>query len=691
MTPQSAPPEDQAPIGALEGLYTNRELSWLDFNDRVLAQSADVRNPLLERVRFLAIAASNLDEFYSKRIGWLKRISQSEPLGRTVDGLGFSDQLQLVLERTRSARDHMEQHWRHHLVPRLAEHGVRFPAYKDLEPAARARLSEYFLSAVFPVLTPLVVDPSHPFPFISGGSLSLALNLHDRRSGRDLFARVKIPQNRPRLVDAGDQRFVWLEDLITAHLDLLFPGVDVTSSCAIRVLRSMDIDAPGEEGDDLLESMESELRRRRFASTVSLEVSGPLPPRGLALLLEELEVEESDVVTVSGPLGLADLTQIANLPMPELAFPPFTPAVPAIFRESDGAALFASIHNRDILLHHPYESFDATVARFIQQASYDPSVLAIKHTMYRTSPDSPILQALIDAAGRGKQVAVLVELSARLDEANNIEWARRLEEAGVHVAYGNPDLKIHAKISLVVREEPAGVTLYGHIGTGNYNSRTARVYTDFGLLTADASICSDLVRIFNFLTGMSDQPDTGVLLLAPGNLRAELERRVRREIDAARAGRPARILFKMNALEDAACTDLLYEASQAGVDVDLIVRGICRLRPGLPGISERVRVVSIIGRFLEHARVYSFSNDGNPEYLIGSADLMKRNLDERIEVLTPIQDPVLMSQLQDVLELQLADDRQGWYLHDRHWERDEQSTAEGVQTHLLAMASSSLS
>ncbi|MFN8585605.1 MAG: polyphosphate kinase 1 [Dehalococcoidia bacterium] len=684
----SAPvPAEAGPSSVGDGeLFLNRELSWLDFNDRVFAESEDPRNPLLERVRFLAITASNLDEFYSKRVGWLKRIAHADPLTRTVDNLTVLEQLRLVLERTHHACKRMERHWSDRLAPELDAHGIHVRAYEDLDPHTQARLHSYFLSDVFPVLTPLVVDPAHPFPFISGGSLSLALTIRDRHSGRDLFARVKVPQNRPRFIDAGDGRFVWLEDLIASHLDLLFPGVEIAASRPIRVLRSVDLDAPGEESDDLLELMESELRRRRFASAVSLEVAGALDPPTRALLVEELDLEDADLAALNGPLGLADLTQIANLPLPDLAFPPFAPAVPAVFREAEGASLFDVIRGQDVLVHHPYESFDATVARFVQQAAVDPAALAIKHTMYRTSPDSPILQSLIDAAGRGKQVAVLVELSARLDEANNIEWARRLEEAGVHVAYGNPHLKIHSKISLVVREEPSGVTLYGHIGTGNYNSRTARVYTDFGLLTADPAICSDLVRVFNFLTGMSEQPDTRMLLLAPANLRTELERRVRREIDHARAGRPARIVFKMNALEDAAFTALLYEAGQAGVDVDLIVRGICRLRAGIPGLSERIRVVSIIGRFLEHARVYSFLNDGDPEYFIGSADLMKRNLDDRIEVLTPITDPRLKQHLEAFLALQLTDDRQSWSLHDARWERNQLSTAEGVHARLLALA-----
>ncbi len=668
-------------------LYENRELSWLEFNDRVFAEARDERNPLLERVRFLSITASNLDEFYSKRVGWLKRIAQGDPLLRTVDDLTVVEQLRLVLDRCRQMRREMELCWSTTLAPELASRGIRIVAFEDLEAEARSRLTDYFMSAIFPVLTPLVVSPAHPFPFISGGSLSLALNVRDPRSARDRFARVKIPQNRPRIIDAGGLRFVLLEDLIAAHLHLLFPGVEVTESRAIRVLRSIDVDTTGEEADDLLELIESELRRRRFASAVSLEIAGALPQHRLRLLLDELELDEDDLVPALGPLGLADLSHIANLPVPELTFSPFTPAVPSTFKEQDDAeGLFAAIRREDILVHHPYESFDATVARFVQEASADPTVLAIKQTMYRTSPDSPILQSLIDAAGRGKQVAVLVELSARFDEANNIEWARRLEEAGVHVAYGNPRLKIHSKICLVVREEATGVTMYGHIGTGNYNSRTARVYTDLGLFTADRAICADLLKVFNYLTGMSDRLDTAELLVAPANLRSALEQRVRREMEIAQAGRPARIVFKMNALEDSGFTHLLYEASQAGVRVDLIIRGICRLRAGLPGISENVRVVSVIGRFLEHSRVYCFENDGDPEYFIGSADLMKRNLDERIEVVTPVHDPRLALRLREELDLLLNDRRQAWMLHDRAWSRDPAIHEEGPHAKMLASA-----
>ena len=669
------------------GLYANRELSWMDFNRRVLEEAYDSRNPLLERVRFLSIAAANLDEFYSKRIGWLKRVIQTDPHFRTVDDLTVAEQLALVLQRCREQRSEMDRCWNQVLSPALAEHGARIVPFEELGGDARQKLTDYFTSAILPVLTPLVVDPAHPFPFISGGSISLALTVRDPRSGRERFARVKVPQNRPRVVPVADYQFVLLEDLIESHLHKLFPGVEVTDVRSVRVLRSIEVGESSEESDDLLELMEHELRRRRMAAAVGLEIGGELPPARLQLLLDELELSADDVVYSDSPLALADLSQIASLPMPDLTFVPFMPAIPVAFRTaSRRGSLFTAIRRNDLLVHHPYESFDSTTARFVREAAQDPTVLAIKQTMYRTSPDSPVFQSLIDAAGRGKQVAALVELSARFDEANNIEWARRLEEAGVHVAYGNPNLKIHSKICLVVREESPSVTMYAHIGTGNYNSRTAKVYTDLGLFTADPTICNDLVTVFNYLTGLSETLDTNALLVAPASLRSGLEQRVRREIEAARQGRPARVVFQMNALEDHRFTRLLYEAAHAGVKVDLIVRGICRIRPGLEGLSENIRVVSVIGRFLEHARIYRFENGGRPEYFIGSADVMKRNLDERIEVLTPIRQAEHQRRLEQILTALLEDDRQAWTLNDRAWSRDPASTDAGIHATMLARA-----
>ena len=668
-------------------LYANRELSWLDFNDRVLAEAYDERNPLLERIRFLAITSSNLDEFYSKRLGWLQTVIQSDPMQLTVDGLTAIEQRQLVRERGAAMRAAIDSCWTEELAPRLAAYGFRIVRMDELGPAERERIDEYFQRSIFPVLTPLVVDPAHPFPFISGGSLSLVMNVHLPGSSQFRFARVKVPENRPRFVEAGEGQLLRIEDLIAAHFDMLFPGAVVAQWRLMRVLRSAEMGASGEEADDLLEVIEYGLERRRLADAVSLELTGPLPAARLELLLDELHLTEDDVLITEHTLDKADLFEIAALPVPGESFPPFTPPVPSAFRSVDAdATLFQVLAQRDVLVHHPYESFDGTIVRFIEEASADRNVLAIKHTTYRTNPDSPILEALIRAARRGKQVAVLVELTARFDEANNIEWARKLEDAGVHVAYGNPAEKIHGKIALVVREEALGVRMYAHIGTGNYHSRSARVYTDLGLFTSDEGICLDLLRVFNHLTGFGHRLETEHLPVAPVNLRHELEWRVRREIDAARAGRPARVIFKMNALEDPAFCRLLYQASAAGVAVDLIVRGICRLRPGVPGLSERIRVQSVIGRFLEHSRIYCFENDGDREYFIGSADVMKRNLDERIEVLAPIRDPEHRRHLREVLDMLLADERQTWTLHDRTWTHRATNQSKGVQQRLLELA-----
>ncbi len=665
----------------------NRELSWLDFNDRVLDEADDPRNPLLERVRFLAITSSNLDEFYAKRIAWLKQAMRLEPGRRTVDGLTLAEQYAIILDRCAATRRAIEGRWRDVLAPALAEAGVRVVAHDSLDAAERAQLADYFMSAVYPVLTPLVVDPSHPFPFISSSSVSLALRIRDPRTDVERFGRVKVPQNRPRFIEVGDGRLVLLEDLIAAHLHVLFPGVEVLDYSALRVLRSIELEtASGEAAEDLLDLVEREVRRRRLADAVCLEVTSPLTSEREELLLEELNLDPGDTVVCTGPLGLVDLNQIAGLAIPELSYPPVTPHPgPAPFAHlPDRAAFFGALRAEDMLVHHPYDSFDTTVARFFEEAARDPAVLAIKHTTYRTSPDSPILRSLIEASTRGKQVAVLVELMARMDEENNIDWARRLEEAGIHVAYGDPGRKIHSKISLVVREEPTGVVLYAHIGTGNYNAQTARVYTDLGLFTADPAICGDLLRVFNYLTGFSSRLDTTELLVAPESLRSGLERRIRREIEHARAGRPAHLIFKMNALEDRAFTRLLYQASRAGVRVDLVIRGITRLRSGVPGLSDHVRTVSVIGRFLEHSRVFYFANDGEPEYFIGSADVMVRNLDERIEVLTPVHHPAHMAQLDAFLRLLLAERRQAWELHDRTWERLSREDGPGIHERLMA-------
>ena len=682
--PSAAPP----PVSDLDApeWYANRELSWLDFNDRVLAEARDRRNPLLERLKFLAITGSNLDEFYEKRVGWLRRLAEADRNQHTLDGMTVAEQLAESKRRCLAMRQELDELWAHDLRPALAAAGVEIVSYEDLDASQQADLEEHFKRAVLPILTPLVVDPAHPFPFISGASLSLAVGLR-QRNGMTRFARVKVPPNRPRFLDLGDGRFVPLEEVIGAHLGLLFAGVEVIGWHLIRVLRSAEVGTPGEAAEDLRELIESQIERRRLAGAVALECSSRLPPLHRELLLDELELDESDVIEVEHLVDTADLMQIATLRADELTFAGFTPAIPKRFAtvEEDGR-LWETLRERDLLVHHPYESFDATVVRFVEQAARDPQVLAIKQTLYRTSPDSPILEALMNAAAKGKQVAVVVELTARFDEANNIEWARKLEEAGVHISYGSPDLKVHSKISLVVRDEPPGVRLYAHIGTGNYNSGTSRLYTDIGMFTSDEAIGGDLVTVFNHLTGSSERPVTNELIVAPTTMRTEFERRIRREIDAARAGRPARMVFKMNALEDQESVRLLYEASQAGVEIDLIVRGLCRLRPGIPGLSDHIRVVSVIGRFLEHARIYYFENGGDPEYFIGSADLMKRNLDERIEIIAPVREPDLQAHLWHVLQVQLNDGRQGWRLHDQTWTRDDACTDIGVHADLLEQA-----
>ena len=689
MTAEAQAPEIDGETVSLDdpALYANREQSWLDFNDRVLWEAKDPRNPLLERVRFLSISASNLDEFVSKRMGWLRLSMKADPAHRTVDGATIAEQLLAVRDRIHRMQRDIDETWDEVVEPMLEERGFRVVPFANLPADARERLGDYFMSAVYPVLTPLVVDPSHPFPFISGASLSLVLTVRADEDRRH-FARVKVPPNRSRFIDAGDGAFVRLEDLIESHLHILFPGVTIEDSCIIRVLRSSEVGTPGEDAADLLELMEDTLARRRMADAVSLELHGEIPEARLRLLLEELQLTADDVYTSHVMLGVADVSQLASLPIPDESFPPFSPAIPGPLtpNEDDDHYIFSAMRAQDILLHHPYESFDQSIARLIQTAADDPHVLAIKHTTYRTSPDSPTLGALIDAASRGKQVAVLVELAARFDEANNIEWARRLEDAGVHVAYGNPNQKIHAKISLIVREESMGIITYSHVGTGNYNSRTARIYTDFGLLTTDREIGQDLMAVFNHLTGLSTQLNTKALLVAPMTVRSGLEERVRREIEHARAGRPARLLLKMNALEDADFTRLLYEASRAGVQIDLVVRGICRIRPGIPGLSENIRVRSIIGRFLEHSRVFYFENDGDPEVFIGSADIMKRNLDERTEVLTPIKHAPLRSRIRRTMDLFLQDRRQSWILHDTAWERDQTIEDMGIHAQLLALA-----
>lgn len=675
--------EDGAASLTDPSIYTNREASMLDFNERVLAQAGDPGHPLLERVKFLAIAASNLDEFTSKRVGWLKRALSTEPMLRTLDGRTIVEQDAMVNRRIRAFIAEMYRQWKQELMPLLAEHGIAVMKFSQVDKQPRKAINQHFYDVIYPTLTPLVVDPGHPFPFISTNSLSLAVVVGNPRTGEERFARIKAPANHPRFLEAGDGKFVPLEQVIAAHASALFPGRTVSSSHAMRVIRSAEV-SPGEEAEDLMELVENELRRRRLAQAVRLEVAPSLPAGYLDLLLEELEIGRDDVVKIKGLVGLADLMELAALEKPDLRDSPYTPAVPSAFARSSVGAdppdFFSAIRERDVLVHHPYESFDLTVGEFVVRAVEDPNVLAIKQTLYRTSQDSPIVDALIEASELGKEVAVLVELSARFDEAQNIEWARKLEAAGVHVAYGIPGYKIHSKICLVVRQEGDRVMLYGHVGTGNYNSHTAKVYTDFGLFTARPEICQDLLQVFNYLTGYAESPECQSLLVAPFEMRSRLEEMIRAEIDAANSGHKARIVLKMNALEDFAFTRLLYEAAQAGVQVDLIVRGICRIQPGAAGTGDRIRVVSVVGKYLEHSRLFAFHNRGKPLYWIGSADLMKRNLDERIEVLAPVLSTEHKQVLQSVIDALLADNRSGWRLQGREWQPPSKTDEPGAHT-----------
>jgi polyphosphate kinase len=652
--------------------YLNRELSWLDFNARVLAEAQDPRVPLLERLKFLSIFSTNLDEFYMVRVAGLRRRVASGSGPEAPDPLPPVDQLHAIGARVRALLAERRTLLHDELLPALAAQGVRVVSMNDLTASEWAAVDRFFEAQVFPVLTPLVVDPGHPFPYISNLSLSLAVEIRDPVTGAEHFARVKVPRLLPRWVPIGrTHHFVPLEAVIGANLGALFPGMEVRRSFTFRITRYSDLDlGQMEQPEDLLASIEQQVFQRRFGEVVRLEVQTGMPAAIRALLLEQLgtgeqqelaPLTEADVQAEDALLEMGDLMHFAGLDLPELRDPPFTPRVPARLRE--GRSIFEVIRERDVLVHHPYESFGASVEQFLEAAATDPQVLAIKLTLYRTSGDTAIVRALTEAALRGKQVAVLIELQARFDEQNNIAWARTLESYGIHVAYGLPGLKTHAKTVLVVRRDGDGIRRYVHIGTGNYNSKTARLYTDMGVLTCNPAIGADLSDLFNSLTGVSRQKFYRKLLVAPANLRERTLELIAREAAHARAGREARIIAKMNALVDAEIIAALYQASQAGVEIDLIIRGICCLRPGLEGISDRIRVRSIIGRFLEHSRVVMFANGGHPEYFLGSADWMPRNLDRRVEVMVPIEDPILHRQVHGVLELCLRDNRQAWVLH----------------------------
>ena len=643
-------------------LFFNRELSWLDFNARVLEEANNPDHPLLERLKFLAIFTNNLDEFYMIYVSGMRdRVDQET---------GKPPTERAVVANLRAIRDRLEPllaaQYRcfRSLMPQLAAHGVSLLPYDALGAAERKRLAEYFENEVFPVLTPLAVDPGHPFPYISNLSLSLAVVVHDPRTGTDRFARLKVPEPPvlARLVPVPGRihTYVLQEEVIAAHLDRLFTGMEIRAAYPFRVTRNADLELQENAAIDLLEFIQEELPKRRFGDLERLELSGAMPDSIQATVIKELRALPEQVFTVDGPLNLGDLMPLAGLDLPELRDPPFTPGLPPALRGSTD--VFSAIRQGDVLLHHPYQSFGCVID-FLRAAVEDPDVLTIKHTLYRTSGDSPILEALIEAAENGKQVACLVELKARFDEANNISWAKQLEKSGVHVVYGLLGLKTHCKVTLIVRREADGLRRYLHVGTGNYNPQTAEVYTDIGLLTCDADSGVDATELFNNLTGYSRQESYRRFLVAPVTLRARLQEMVEREARLHTPENPGRIILKMNALVDPALIRALYAASRAGVKIELIIRGMCCLRPGLPGLSETIRVISIVGRFLEHSRIFYFRNGGEEEIYIGSADWMSRNLDRRIEVVVPILNPEYRRVLRDeVLQVLLEDNTQAWQL-----------------------------
>ncbi len=674
------PPGDE--LAEQPARFINREVSWLDFNARVLRLAEDPNVPLLERAKFLAIFSQNLDEFFQVRIAGLKDQVAAGVGNRTPDGRTAAEQLLDVRDRVDALCRRQQRIFLDVVAPALSDAGVVLSAYDDLDEDDRKFLDQVFEERIFPVLTPLAVDPGHPFPYISDLSLNLAVIVHDPDTGSRRFARVKVPNLLPRFVAMPDgDRFVPLEQVIAAHLESLFPGMEIGQHHTFRVTRNADLTLEEEDADDLLAAVEMELRRRRFGRAVRLEIDSLMADEIRDLLQRELDVDDEDVYAQDGPLDLGGLWSVHSLDRPDLKDAVWVPITEARLasREEHGVSFFNVIRTGDVLVHHPYTSFATSVEEFIRQAATDPKVLAIKITLYRTSGDSSIIQSLIRAAEQGKQVAALVELKARFDEEKNIVWARELEKAGVHVVYGLVGLKIHTKTTLVVREEPDGIRRYCHIGTGNYNPKTARLYEDLGLLTCDPEIGSDLTQLFNLLTGYAREPQFAKLLVAPRELRSGITELIEQE---SSYGSEGRITLKMNSLVDADMIDSLYRASQAGVQIELIVRGICSLRPGVPGLSDNIRVRSIVGRYLEHSRIYRFAHghDGGPSFHIGSADLMPRNLDRRVEALVPVENDTLQAQLDEILSVSLADDTLAWFLQpDTTWRHVGQGGT--VETH----------
>jgi len=670
--------------------FINRELSWLDFNHRVLELAQDKSVPLLDRVRFLAIFSSNLDEFFMKRVGGLQRQIHARVSETTVDGLTPHQQLEAIHAYLRPMLEEHVACWLDDLKPALEQNGIFIRDYEAMDAFDRAAADDYFSKHVFPILTPLAVDPAHPFPFISNLSNSIGVILEHPERKEKLFVRIKVPENLPRWVPLTAKfNFVALEQVIGGNLSLLFPGMNVVEYSPFRITRNADIEMDAEDADDLLQLVEQELRARRMARAVRLELAQSMSPAMRAFIISGVEIDDQDIYPTRGPVDLTDLSILANLDLPDLKDKPWLPITPPRLAGED-VDIFQVIRSGDVLVHHPYESFSESVEKFIAAAVMDPKVLAIKMTLYRTASDSPFLLSLIHAAESGKQVAVVVELKARFDEQRNVQVANMLENAGVHVVYGLLGLKTHTKIAMVVREEADGLHTYCHIGTGNYNSRTAQLYADLGLFTCEAGIAEDVIDLFHYLTGRSLKRDYRKLLVAPVNLRERFMLKIRREAEHARAGRPARIVAKMNALQDSKIIRELYAASQAGVKIELLVRGFCCLRPGVEGMSENIRVISILGKFLEHSRIYYFLNGGDEEFFIGSADWMNRNLDWRVEAIAPVETPALRERLREILEIMRTHTRHSWQLNaDGGWRPRSSDNGDGAvdaQHALMALA-----
>jgi len=654
---------------------TDREMSWLSFNQRVLELAEDPTMPLLERVRFLSIFSSNLDEFYMVRVATLMSKLENGVTAANVAGFTPMELMKQVSIRTNELMERQSRVFHEEIEPLLKNEGIEFVHWDQLNNTERGYVTKLFQDRIFPVLTPLAVDPSHPFPYISGLSLNLAVIVKNPASQEEFFARVKVPEILPRFIataKTGSTRFLPLEDLIAIHLQELFPGMVIEDHYTFRITRNQDIDLDEEESEDILNSIEQELARRRFGPPVRLEIENGVDEKLVEKLAEEIKINPENIIHIAAPLDLTSLNKIADLDFPDLKFDPFRSRSAKALSEvdqEDPDLFFAAIRQGEILLHHPYESFTSSVVQFLQNAAQDPQTLAIKQTLYRTSGDSPIVEALIEAAEAGKQVLAVIEIRARFDEQANVRWARKLEAAGVHVVYGLMGLKTHAKLSLVIRDEANGLRRYCHLGTGNYNPKTARAYEDLGILSADPELTEDLTKLFNQLSGFAPQSTYSRLLVAPSTLRSGIFERIDREIENQKAGKPAGIQLKLNSILDEGFVEKIYQASQAGVKIELLVRGICAVQPGIKGVSENITVKSVLGRFLEHSRIFHFVNGGNNEYWIGSADLMGRNLDRRVESLVRIDKKEHQNRLQEILDLGLSPSSSSWQLSGTDWSR----------------------